>query len=565
MLTRRMSCVTLKMLFSEFADVYDALINLSSLHEIAACINDAQKKIEVGADELQVWLYLLLTFEQKSKINDKHLLTVFCKLQEPNIDRRNLQEAFKVYGVAQTCSSIIKQEQKCTLTMLEAYNFLLELQNMPTKSSALLKHFKSISEKCNVAAMKCIVNLIRNSGRNKKLILKRKNLYLFKQMFGKKNMEEMDAMMEKIYHCKSFECLRKCVPGQPVEPMLAQPCKSFNNIDFKKMCIEIKYDGERIQLHKFDRTITCYKRNLNISSKCDRLVPIIERVLRNVENIILDCELVGESEENYYLVVFDIIYLNGKCLIGKRLEERKRILNQVLEYGEERMFLIQSIISEDKEDVVSYVKTFLKENQVEGVVVKDCNGLYEPKRKKWLKIKKNYFRNVCSADLVVVGGWKKEEHKRIIIYLVATPFYDCKNQKWMFLPVSKVKIAKHNLEHYMTDYSETGCDWLVNNEYLKRLNKIPNMIAKDPFSMPVWEMEGDFIRNAQNLWCCGDIVSDYVSIRLPRFIKVRDDKSFKEASRLLDLKLLCCISNKNSNYTELNNFYLQDNVKIDIL
>jgi ATP-dependent DNA ligase len=555
---------TFTMLFSDFTDVYENLLGLNSLNEITAYLNGVQKAIGVSLDELHVWLYLLLSFDQKCKINDKHLLTIFCKIQEPNIDRKNLQDAFKAYGVAQTCSSIIKNDRP-TLEMLDVYNFLNTLQTLPTKSTVLIKHFKSVIDKCDAKSLKCLINLIRSSGRNKKMIFKKKNLYLFKQVFGRKNLEEVDAMMEKLYDCRSLEGFKKCVPGQPIEPTLAQPCKSFHCIDFKKMCVELKYDGERLQIHKFADTITCYKRNLNLNNKCESLAPVINRVLSDVDDVVLDCELIGKCPKTQQIVVFDVIYLNGKCMVNKRLEERKKLLAEVMQRSEERMFLIECVVSESKEDVVDWVKTCLKEDSIEGVVIKDWDGLYEPKRKKWLKIKKSYFKNVCSADLVVVGGWKKKDDKRIIIYLVATPFFDTVDRRWKFLPVSKVKIAKHNLEHFMEEYSEELCDWLVTNEYLKQLNKIPNMVARDPLSMPVWEMEGDFIRNSENYWQCGNVISDYVSIRLPRFIKVRDDKSYLQASHLLDLKLLCCISNRSGDYEELNRLYLKNNVKVDAL
>lgn len=553
------------MLFSDFTDVYETLLNLNSLNEITMYLNSVQKTIGVSLDELHVWLYLLLSFDQKCKINDKHLLTIFCKIQQPNIDRKNLQEAFKAYGVAQTCSSIIKGDQKPTLRVLETYNFLNTLQSLPTKSTVLIKHFKSVIDKCDSKSLKCLINLIRNSGRNKKLIFRKKNLYLFKQVFGKKNLEEVDAMMDKLYDCRSLEGFKKCVPGQPVEPMLAQPCKSFEHIAFDNVCVELKYDGERLQIHKFADTITCYKRNLNVNHKCEDLTQVIRRVLKNVDDIIIDCELIGKCAETHKIAVFDLIYMNGKCMVNKKLKDRKSLLADVMSRAEPKMFMVESVVSEKKEEVVDWIKTCLKENNIEGVVVKDWDGLYEPRRKKWLKIKKSYFKNVCSADLVVVGGWKKKMEKQIIVYLVASPFFDVQNKRWMFLPVSKVKIAKNNLEHLMQRYDENECDWLVTNDYLKLKKKIPDMVAKDPLSMPVWEMEGDFIRNNENQWRCGDVVSDYVSIRLPRFIKSRSDKSYLDASRLLDLKLLCYINNESNSFQELNQIYLQNNVKIDTL
>nr|QNN89494.1 DNA ligase [Pieris brassicae granulovirus] len=102
---------------------------------------------------------------------------------------------------------------------------------------------------------------------------------------------------------KNINMVEYIKPGKPIESMLAQPCKSFDSITFKEMCIEIKYNGERLQLHKFGDKITCYKRNLNVNQKCNSLTNVIKRVLRHVNNVILDCELVGTCFNDYQLIV----------------------------------------------------------------------------------------------------------------------------------------------------------------------------------------------------------------------------------------------------------------------
>lgn len=528
------------MLFFDFADMFEQMLVSPSLNEITNLIDNVHKNSDVDLDELHTWLYLFSTMSQKFKLNDKHLLTVFCKVHEPHIDRKNLQEEFKRCGVAKTCGSVAKIDNNLpSLTISEVHKFLETLLLLPTKSSVLLKHFKQILHKCDPKSLTCIINLIRNTNKTNKNVAKKRNLYLFKQVFTKKT----DV---------KFECVINCVPGKPIEPMLAQPCKSFDSIDFKTMCLEIKHDGERTQIHKFNNTVTCYKRNLNISYKCHKLIPLINRVLRDTQSVILDCELVSA----YTIVVFDVIYYDGNCLIQKSLRERKDILAHIMRNSDTQMYMIESFVYENKAAAVKWMKSLITTYDIEGVVVKCWDGAYEPKKKKWLKIKKCYFENVCSADLVVVGGWKVRNsyNKRIIIYLVAAPFYDYHNQKWMFLPVSKVKLAKYNLEKYMEPYNNQ--DWLYVDDYLTSIDKIPNMVAKDPFSMPVWEMEGDFIRNTKT-WTYGDCESHYVSIRLPRFIRVRHDKNFKSANRLMDLKLLCDVTR----YDELNDWYLQDNIK----
>ncbi|APO13990.1 DNA ligase [Plodia interpunctella granulovirus] len=533
---------SMKMLFSEFVKVYNDILHCSTIGEVSAYITNNN----VRKEEL-IWLYSILTFKHNHKINDKHLLTIFCRIHEPHIDRKNLQDAFKTSGVTATCVNVAKvHNNDPTLTMVKLYDFMQRLQKVPTRSYHLIKLFRETISFCDTTTLTCLVDLVRNINKSKKMFIKKRNAYLHKLIFGKKHSDGMDVFVER----------EGDVPGKPIEPMLAQPCKSFDHITFEEFCVEVKYDGERVQLHKYNNRLFCYKRNLNINSKLQEIVEIFERELAHVNSVILDCELIGHDLATYQLIAFDVLHLNGRCLLDEKLRDRKMELEAILPTSGSRIMSIEYVLSTDRECVRNWVENIVHNvAYVEGVVVKNWNGTYEQKKKKWFKIKKCYFENVCSADLVVVGGWKTED-KRIIIYLVATPIFY--NNKWLFLPVSKVKIAKHNLEPLMEPYNNH--DWLITNNHLRSLKKIPNMVARNPFEMPVWEMEGDFIRS-ENTWTFGELNSNYVSIRLPRFIRVREDKSYLQASSLFDLKLMCSITSNTLEYPELYDLYLRDNLK----
>ncbi|AKN80818.1 DNA-ligase [Diatraea saccharalis granulovirus] len=533
------------MFFSTFAAVYNRLLTLNTINEINMVINKNENK-----NDIYLWLYRLSKFEKKFRINDKHLLTVFCKVREPHIDRKNLLDEFRKVGVAKTCSLIAcGGELDNDLTMEEVYNFLTTLQFIPSKNHHLIRHFKTILHRCNEHTLFCLITIIRNTRKNKKLLTKRKNLCLFKHFVGGRK----GSLEEEIKRD-----LNMITPGKPVECMLAQPCKSFDAIDYDILCVEIKYNGERVQLHKVnDGQIACFKRNLNLNQKCSNMYGTIMRALHHVDDIILDCELMGTCPDTYHLIVFDILYLNGKSLMNEELSKRKEIMRDVLRYDDTTVRCIEYVVCENKDLVEEWVREMLRKEAVEGVVIKHWNGVYESKKKKWFKIKSCYFKNVCSADLVVVGGWYGAKDS-LSIYLVAAPFYDYEHDKWMFLPVSKVKFSKNNYEHYMKPYKLHDCDWLVNDEHLRKLGKIPDMVAKEPLIMPVWEMEGDFIRSNKS-WSWGSVTHNYVSIRLPRFIRVRDDKSYEQSNTIFDLNLLASISNKSFDYPDLYQFFLSDN------
>jgi DNA ligase-3 len=83
----------------------------------------------------------------------------------------------------------------------------------------------------------------------------------------------------------------------PVHPMLAEPCKS---VDFAfKRCpnglyAEIKYDGERLQLHK-DKTnkFKFFSRSLKpvIENKIEQLSQFVLQAFPKGESMILDGEI----------------------------------------------------------------------------------------------------------------------------------------------------------------------------------------------------------------------------------------------------------------------------------
>lgn len=522
------------MSFACFVHVYKKLLKTSTNAEIASLLASMRDSFGATVDDMRMWLCLLVALSQKRRISDKHLLTIFCKIETPHIDRENLAHSFKKYGVAESCAKVIKNEGSCTLSVTDAYFFFEKLKVIPTKSAILLAHFKTVIPKCDKETVKDLVTFIRDSGRNRRVLCKKRNIQLFRQVLGKKNMRVLNGGENEVLSA-----------GRPVEPMLALPCKNFEDVSFTEACVEIKYDGERVQIHKqANGRIVCYKRNLNVYSKCtSELLPYLEDALRNVKSVIVDGELMDDCAG---IIVFDIMLHNDKSLLKVDLRTRKQILKEAL-ISNDKIVTIEHHECDAREHTVNLIQRYLSVD-VEGVLVKDLNGSYESKKKKWLKVKKSYFENVCSADLVVVGGWKPSNEKRIVIYLVASPYYDYDANMWRFVPVSKVKIAKHNLEHLMVPVKEcVSLEWLVTDK------KLPNMVAADPHRMPVWELQGDFIRSEDNK----------VSIRLPRFIKVRDDKDYRSATRPFELKIMASIVSKPQLLDDqiLIDYFLKDNLK----
>ncbi|CAK5085936.1 unnamed protein product [Meloidogyne enterolobii] len=116
-------------------------------------------------------------------------------------------------------------------------------------------------------------------------------------------------------------------------------------------------------------------------------------------------------------IVFDILYLNGKCLITEKLtlSERVALLENIfVEEDLSTIFISTKKLINKAEDFVNYYKNAMSQNE-EGIVVKSLNSLYRPgsraEKNGWFKIKPDYgIQSVL--DLAVVGVRIEAGHDR---------------------------------------------------------------------------------------------------------------------------------------------------------
>ena len=128
----------------------------------------------------------------------------------------------------------------------------------------------------------------------------------------------------------------------PVKPMLADACKSVEQAFAKcknGIYAEIKYDGERLQVHKNGSSFNYFSRNLKAvqAHKTAHLKEFIPKCFPNAHSLILDGEILlydtktkkplpfgtlGVHKKNAFkdasvcLYVFDCFYLNGQDLMN---------------------------------------------------------------------------------------------------------------------------------------------------------------------------------------------------------------------------------------------------------
>lgn len=144
--------------------------------------------------------------------------------------------------------------------------------------------------------------------------------------------------------------------GVPVMPMLARPTESIRQIMAiladKTFVCEFKYDGERAQIHVKDNgTIDIFSRNLERTSDkyASLREPIRSSLSSTIRSVVIDGEVVlrdkdsgrlasfqalstkkNASSESYEIgfVCYDILIVNGRCLLDEPFETRRAVLSQ---------------------------------------------------------------------------------------------------------------------------------------------------------------------------------------------------------------------------------------------
>ena len=228
--------------------------------------------------------------------------------------------------------------------------------------------------------------------------------------------------------------------GVPVQVMLGKPCKGINEILERFIdtlfTLEFKYDGERAQIHLLENgEIQIYSRNSeNHTSKYPDLISRLPSTYNKeeVKSFIIDCEVVAwdvrekkllpfqtlstrkrkdvqnsEITVQVCLFAFDLIYLNGVSYMKNKFKERRELLWEKFHRVEGEFEFAQYEDSRDIESIDNFLKKAIQ-SSCEGLMVKslDKDSYYEPNKRNWLKVKKDYLDGVGdSLDLVPIAAW----------------------------------------------------------------------------------------------------------------------------------------------------------------
>ena len=379
-------------------------------------------------------------------------------------------------------------------------------------------------------------------------------------------------------------------PGIPVNPQLARPSNGINVIfsRFEKIpfTCEYKYDGFRGQIHYYNNKTEIFSRNLeNMTETYPDIVEYVNNFQKesqeknneqSINSFIIDCEMVAFDTKNNKILpfqqlttrsrknvdintitihvcmfVFDILYLNNEILINKTLRERREILYKTFKENEYIQFA-KHLNSDNQEEIETFMTNSI-DSGCEGLIIKaiDKNSEYMPGQRNfnWLKLKKDYLDTSLgdSIDLVVLGAQYGKGKRAGIYGSFLLGCYNDDSETYESVTMTGGGLKDSDLEDVYKTMKEHILQKIPSNY---RLGEVKPEIIFEPYM--VWEIKTADL-TLSPIYTAGSSIQKEgkgISLRFPRFIRMRTDKKPNEAitsDEIVNLYESQAAINKNNN------------------
>jgi DNA ligase-1 len=193
--------------------------------------------------------------------------------------------------------------------------------------------------------------------------------------------------------------------GTSIQVLLAEKAPDLETAlkKFKRVAIEVKYDGARVQIHKDDDDITLFTRRLeNVTKQFPDLVNMVKLSIKS-DQCIIDGEMLGIEKDTgtplpfqqlsqriqrkydiekmveeipIQVNLFDVSYCDGKMLFDLPLAERRKILEKIVKPIPNKLQLATQLITNDLKKAEKFYNEALRSGQ-EGVMVKNLDSKYQ--------------------------------------------------------------------------------------------------------------------------------------------------------------------------------------------
>lgn len=386
-----------------------------------------------------------------------------------------------------------------------------------------------------------------------------------------------------IYHLRE-NC--KLQPGVPLKPMLAKPTKSITEVldrfEGKDFTCEYKYDGERAQIHyvapdsihqfgaaqdtlkkvESKGLSSIFSRNSeDLSLKYpDILARLGTWIKPSTKSFVVDCETVAwdvaqkkvlpfqqlmtrkrkdvkaeDVKVKVCVFAFDLLFLNGEATVNKTLRERRELLHSAFTPLEGEFSFAQFGNTRDIEEIQTLLDESVKAS-CEGLMVKMLDteeSGYEPSKRSrnWLKVKKDYLSGVGdSLDLVVLGAYYGKGKRTSVYGAFLLAAYNPTEQTYETVCNIGTGFSEAILEELHTQLSEIVID---KPKPFYSHSSVPKD-QPDVWFEPrfVWEVKTADLTLSPRYRAAAEEMpgGKGVSLRFPRFLKVREDKKTEEAT-----------------------------------
>ena len=335
-------------------------------------------------------------------------------------------------------------------------------------------------------------------------------------------------------------------PFMPIRPALAERLNSAEAIINKigPCFADAKYDGFRLQVHKFGQRVEIYSR------KQERLTHMFPELIKEIMNLpgdwIFEGEAVGIREGKFLsfqetirrrrkhnveeaaqkfplnLFVFDVLYHDGDLIMEKPFKERRKYVEKY--FNGTRIHHSWGIHVDNASQLQAFFDECIHKN-LEGIIAKDLSQPYIAGARKfaWIKLKKSYGGLADTIDVVIVGYYRGKGERAGLLGGVLTAVYNPEYDRFETI----AKVGSGLTEEEMEDLKNRL-------ESIRVPSKPPQVFSHlepDVWVEPqiVVTVMADEITDSPLHTCAWDGKRG-LALRFPRIQQIREDKSPYEAT-----------------------------------